>query len=580
MITADEIATRRSVSVIDLLRDVEGVHVSQPGGRSGVPSLFLRGAEPNFTVVLIDGVRVNDPNNTRGGSYDFSSITIDEIERVEIVRGPQSSVYGSDALAGVVNIITRRPSSETSRNVDLETGQDGLKRGQISTRGPLVSGLTFSAGIAHDDDGHPVEGSGYRSDTAWLTLNGQMGAATQYSVTGQMAQTDTQSFPEDSGGPDLAVIRETDRASNDEAAFGGQIEHTWNDAWLSRFTLSHYTRDDDIDSPGVAPGVRTGVPPNQSDSTLDRTTSQYLTQYSGRALRLAIGADLCNEEGKSNGAVTVAPGFDIPTAYSINRDNLGAFIEGDYQYNESILLRASIRADNPDDAHNLTSPQLGTILSLPDGKTRLHLNWGEGFKLPSFFALAHPLVGNPNLEPESATAFDVGVAREFMPNMSIQAFAFHSEYENLIDFDPELFTNVNRSKVTVEGIEAALRWSPTPETLITGEVTRTQIDVDPEGKLRQRPNWRGGVAIRQQLGTAWYANANWLLVDRVFDSSIPTGPVHLDGYSRLDMSVGWRVSTAVQLTFAVHNLLNDHYEEAVGFPSPQRRARLILGFEF
>jgi len=95
VITSEEIQTRQSASVTDLLRDTEGVHISQPGGRGGVPSLFLRGAEPNFVVVLIDGIRVNDPNNTRGGSYDFSTVTTGEIERVEIVQGPQSSVYGS-----------------------------------------------------------------------------------------------------------------------------------------------------------------------------------------------------------------------------------------------------------------------------------------------------------------------------------------------------------------------------------------------------------------------------------------------------------------------------------------------------
>lgn len=579
ILDAESIESRGAAGVVDLLRGVEGVHVSQPGGRGGVASLFLRGAEPNFTTVLIDGIRVNDPNNTRGGSYDFSTVTVDEIERVEIVRGPQSSVYGSDALAGVVNLITRRPSTQTSRSIQLETGEDDLFRGQLALRGSLLPRQSYSVGYAHDDDGEPVEGSKYRSDTAWLSLDGTLGAATQYGVAGRVAQTDTHSFPEDSGGPDLAVIRATDSARNDETALGAHAEHPWSNAWLSRVTVNYYTRDDDISSPGVAPGVRDGVPPTTSDNNLDRAAAQFLTQFSGTALRVAVGADVRDEDGKSTGVISFAPGFDLPTAYEIDRRDVGAFVEGDYEYSDAIMLRASIRTDSPDDANVVTSPQVGAIVSLPD-ETRLHLNWGEGFKLPSFFALAHPLVGNPNLQPESVTSVDAGVTREFGDAVSVQAFVFRSEYENLIDFDPLLFTSVNRSKVTIEGFEAALVWRPWPDTEITGEATRTQIDVKPTGTLRQRPDWRGSVNVRQPLGPAWYVNANLLMVDRVFDSSIPTGPQNLDGYTRLDVNAAWQISSALRVTFALDNALDENYEEAIGFPSPGRRARVTLGLDF
>ena len=111
VITREMIESRADENVIDLLRGQSGVHVAQAGGRGGIASVQLRGGDPNFTLVLIDGVKVNDPTNARGGSFDFSSLPLAQIERIEIIRGAQSSVYGSDGLGGVVSISTREPST-------------------------------------------------------------------------------------------------------------------------------------------------------------------------------------------------------------------------------------------------------------------------------------------------------------------------------------------------------------------------------------------------------------------------------------------------------------------------------------
>ena len=120
-----EIEARQFASVTELLRHLPGVNVIQQGARGGVTSVVIRGGESNFTVVLIDGVKVNDPTNTRGGSYDFSYLDIASVERVEIVRGPMSAVYGSDALAGVINIVTR--SDLEGVQLQAEVGGNGLQ---------------------------------------------------------------------------------------------------------------------------------------------------------------------------------------------------------------------------------------------------------------------------------------------------------------------------------------------------------------------------------------------------------------------------------------------------------------------
>ena len=111
VITREMIESRADENVIDLLRGQSGVHVAQAGGRGGIASVQLRGGDPNFTLVLIDGVKVNDPTNARGGSFDFSSLPLAQLERIEIIRGAQSSVYGSDGLGGVVAISTRESAA-------------------------------------------------------------------------------------------------------------------------------------------------------------------------------------------------------------------------------------------------------------------------------------------------------------------------------------------------------------------------------------------------------------------------------------------------------------------------------------
>src|SRR3954470_8322213 len=123
----------------DILGRVAGLHVDQVGGRGGTGSLYMRGADPNYTLVLVDGVRVNDPTNARGGSFDFSSLDVADVERVEIARGPYSAVYGGDALAGVINIVTRHaPAEKSYASADAMGGAYDAHEISVNTGGPVA----------------------------------------------------------------------------------------------------------------------------------------------------------------------------------------------------------------------------------------------------------------------------------------------------------------------------------------------------------------------------------------------------------------------------------------------------------
>jgi vitamin B12 transporter len=167
-----QIEERHASSVVELLRTIPGMVVEQAGGRGSVASVFTRGAKPNFTLVLLDGVRLNDPTNTRGGSFDFATLSLDDIDRVEIIRSPSSAIYGSDAVGGVINIITRKGTDHFTGDAEAAIGQYGFWQSAAELRGP-VAGATASLGVSRLDNGRPVDGSQFRGSV----LNGSVTAA-------------------------------------------------------------------------------------------------------------------------------------------------------------------------------------------------------------------------------------------------------------------------------------------------------------------------------------------------------------------------------------------------------------------
>ncbi len=159
VLSREDFDVEKPRQLADILRRVAGVHMDQVGGRGGTGSLYLRGADPNYTLVLVDGVRVNDPTNARGGSFDFSTFDVADIERVEIARGPYSAVYGGDALAGVVNIVTRHaPRERTQGSLDAMGGAYDVREIALDAGGPLGA-ANWALGASDSHEGEVVRGN-------------------------------------------------------------------------------------------------------------------------------------------------------------------------------------------------------------------------------------------------------------------------------------------------------------------------------------------------------------------------------------------------------------------------------------
>jgi len=569
LITREDIDHLRAASATEILRQIPGANVIQQGGRGGTSSILLRGGEPNFTVVLVDGIQVNDPTNTNGGSYDTGSLEQAHIARVETIMGAMSPVYGSDALSGVINFITQ--GSDSGSDVSVETGTDGY--GSASGfYGGTVADIGVGLGAHVIDDDGDVEGSDYESKG----LNGKF--HTEFAGTGTAGLSlgyqsiDSTSFPQDSGGPRLAVIRELDTRDIQEARAGLDLGYVLAGRWQTSLQGSLYSRDEDYASPGIASGELDGIPPNSADTSFDRQQlrASIGTGFPGNISVLA-GTEWKNEDGTS-------VGFGD---FELDRDTVSAFAEARRDVG-SLVLQGGIRWDDPDAIDSVLTGRLGVLYRLPDGVTDLRANWGEGFKAPSFFALAHPIVGNPDLDPETAETIDIGVERRFRDDSgSIEFVAFRNEYEDLVDFDPELFINVNRDTVVTTGAQAAVKYAPLPQLQIRAHLMWLDTEIKhSDDTLRGRPEWRGGAVLDWEFRPNWRLVTSALALDDFYESSIPTGGVWLDGYIRVDTALTWQATEALSVGLAVDNLLDNDYEEAVGFPAAGLRGRIGARYRF
>jgi outer membrane cobalamin receptor len=570
VLTREDFDVEKPRQLGDILERVAGIHLDQVGGRGGTGSLYLRGADPNYTLVLIDGVRVNDPTNARGGSFDFSTLNVADVQRVEIARGPYSAVYGGDALAGVVNIVTRRAApAATNVSLDAMGGAYGVREYALDGSGALGDGhWSLSGGDSHE--GEVVRGNDFDGQRVSGAVDTLIGANTSLFVTGRYSKSERAGFPDDSGGYEFAEIRDTEKRDANEGVFGAGVSTRVGDATFG-LTLGYFDHDDHIDSPGVAPGIRDpfGVPPNVVDTNLKRYSATFTgTQRFSDFLSLAYGVDWLREEGTSDGLLDFGGGFVLPTNFELTRTSWAPFAEARISSRFGLSMQAGVRVDNPDDMGSVTSPRLRVAYDFADTGFTLAGAWGKAFKLPSMYALGHPIVGNPDLVPERGESWELELSQSLQEGKAHwSATWFDGKFRNAIDFDPGPPPMlVNRNRVNTDGFELAGDLAPTDSWQLTASVTHARSRIDSTGaELRNRPEWRGGLGAHWNPIAALRLSATATYVGSSLDSSIATGDVQLDAYTLVDVSASWQVSPKFEAYLAVDNLTDEQYQQFVGF---------------
>lgn len=553
VITAEEIEIRRARHVADLLRTVPGLEVVRGGGSGQVTSVFLRGGSSSQTLVLVDGVRVNSATT---GAYDFADLTTDQVEQIEIVRGPQSTLYGSEAMAGVIAITTRRGGDERQVNVLAETGDLGSQRWAISADGKagnwdysLVAGHqetgnVSAAALTTDALSAAIEDDPYES----TTFAGRFGLALanegrlELSLRSFDAEVQNDGFDFGSGKPVDAFGRVQEREATQGALryqqkIGNRVEQTF----VAGF------QDDDLQ----------GLDPNDpfSNFTIESSRVELTSQTDVRLSSnnvLTLGYTYEEREGGSVGSFDESveiESFFVQDAWSVG-DRIHFTLGGRHDDHSTFGSESTWRA---------------TVSWEASASTRIHASAGTGFKAPTLNDLYFPFFSNPDLLPETNTAYDIGLEQRFGDKVTLDVTFFDSEYEDLIVFDFATFTPQNLAEATASGTEISLALRPGPTWGINASYTILDSEDKATGAaLPRRPEGRGVLDLFFKPGERWRGVATFLSVsDRVDNGGVP-----MDDYERLDLVLHYKMTRGLEPYVRAENVFDEEYEEVPGFLTP------------
>ena len=565
----DDIQRRHAIDLVELLRMLPGVSMARQGGPGGPSSLYVRGAEPNFTSVYINGVQVNNPMDTRGGAFEFGHLDVFLVDKVELIKGPRSAIHGSDALAGAMNLRTAHVTEHTQSTLLSSMGGRGQRGLGYLFSSPFRDQGNGSIAYANRNYGELVTGYTLETETVTASLQ-NTGSRAAWSFDVVHLDFFGTSYPEDSGGPRFAILDALERKDGDELVLAGSLRTELSQRWSTEIRAGWYDRWDDTTSPGIA---LSPVPPNGQTADFRRRSVTWINEFrwpSGP--EVVAGLDFSDERGSAEGYLEF-PESPLATSFRLNRANYSSFLEVRRASSQWAIM-GSVRLDSPDGFDSRSSLRVGAIYRTVATGTRFSADWAQGFKVPSLFALGNNLVGNPDLEPETSHGISLSITQP-LPWSSIRIALFRTWYQDLIDFDFESFRNVNRSRVRTSGAELEVDWFPAEilQFNVFGTYLSTEIDGNP-GRLRGRPKAEAGASMTwaPQPSTSLMLTAHW--TGEALQSSLVTGLVPLNPYWVVNLNCTWQVSPKLKLDLAIDNTLNQGFEEAVGVPSPGRQFRI------
>ena len=595
----ERIVARGSPDVLHLLEEVPGVAVARTGGLGRQGSLFLRGGASNAARVMIDGVPVNEP----GGAVDFGALLPLSLEQIEVVRGAASSLYGTDALAGVVHLVTRRagPADGPAFEVEAEGGRFDSRRLQGEALG-RSGGLDWSAGALRVETDNQDPNSAFRETAGAAALGVRLGdrSSARFVARGgtSTAGTAGQTLY---GRPDLDASIERHLL-----VLGGRFlraSDSLSQELRAGYALSDELDLDPVDSGSYVPryGDLVGAFPF-SDFTdpagfqndVRRLTLGY--QAEGRAGArhlLTAGADLERETG--------ALGTRAEPLLEPRRTNVGAYLQDRLVLASRVFVTAGARVEHNASFGTRVVPRAAVAWRLRGGAdaTTVRASAGMGIKEPSFFqsyGVSFFALGNPDLKPERSRTFDLGVEQRLLDGrLRGEATAFQHEYldqiaYHVVDFTTFQGSYVNLGHTRARGIELSLEAAPADSlrlsaayTYLDGRILVSTDAFDPVvavGRpLLRRPKHQAAFGARFTRGRVGLG-ANLVAVGRRADSDFAgLGLLMNDGYVRLDGRARLRLGSGLEAFLTGENLLDRRYQEILGYPALGRVVRAGLRFQ-
>jgi len=550
VITAEEIRQQQAETVLQVLRNVPGLDVVQTGSRGTVTSVFIRGSESDQVLVLIDGVEVN---LTTTGGFNFAHLTTEHIERIEILRGGGGTLYGSQAIGGVIHIITRAGRGRPEISFSTEGGNGWTHRQVLGLRGGTGGlGYSFSAsrletaGFQRTNDDYQNVATSGRLDFR-LTESALLRGIFHFRKTDLGNFTNNNFRAAGAGDPNA-------RLNDTEYLFKFDWDQKLLPGWDYRLSTSQYKLHEKFsDDPDVfeATGRRNRFRPKIVTTELqtnyrwqDWSTTTFGVEYKKRQA----------------------------TTDTVRKDqrNLAYYLQEQVNFLKNrLLLVGGIRLDDHQAFGTEWSPAASAAYLIPETGTKLKLGYAQGFKVPSLNELFGS-GGNPSLGPETSWELNGGLEQKILERLMLGITYFHREVEDLILFPAPNFEARNVGKVRVDGIELFGDISLGQGLSLRAGYTFLENDTS-SGRLVRRPRHRGNILLNYQQ-EKFHLNLNANVVGKRDDFGVVTGSdIKEAGYVKVDLASSYtlplKMSGVKGLTLfgKIENLFNKRYEEADGF---------------
>ena len=465
VITREELERQNAVTLEEVLRKVPGILIQNTGTIGEEINIRIRGSEFNQVLVLLDGVEINSPFNQE---IDLGDILVDNVERIEIVRGPQSASYGSEALGGVINIITRQGGDDPhfrlfAKGGNFETAYEGVEAsgsvrnvnfalsatrldtaGQFNRDRFFVTAVSGRLGFSYKDFLIIDILSRYRDSEDEVALS----AALDFSLSNP-----------------IVLVFDPNRDFKSRVSTNSiRLRHNLVPWWSYSIMASFYSINTDDENP-PDPGSSITTLTDFIDADSNRLNFEMQHDWSLPFIKnISFGFEVEREQLEfSEFGNTDSFGLGPPVTTVINeaRDNLALWWQWVFDWQDRLFLSGGVRYDDNADFGQVWTPRASVALVIPIIQTKLKANYGEGFRAPSFTELQLPGFGNPELDAEENKSYDVGFVQSlFEDRLVIEGTYFWSEYTGLITQDPVTFKFLNLDKATMQGVEAVVWFQP------------------------------------------------------------------------------------------------------------------------
>jgi len=561
-------------NIKDFIQETMGLDIVQTGSFGGPVSIFTRGTNSGQTQIMIDNIRVYDPIATNA-AFDLAHLTLSNIERIEIVRGPQSVLYGSDAMGGVINIITKNGKGKPMLTFLTEGGSYDSHRESLDASG-RIKNLSYALGLSRFESRGISKFKGTSERDSYQKMSASL--KTSYDINpknniGVICHfTDAVYEYDNSVGlkddPDL-------KGQEEQMLFSSYIKNKITDVWQQKIQFSfmrNYRQDsNDRDSSYPDDYLRDWyIGDNQQ---FDWQNTLKLTSFD----TIICGFDWQREKGNYYYYSEYLGGSTETHFPKVISRTKGYYLQNALNINDTFHLNSGMRID--DHSYFGTNETYKIDASyLIKTATKIKGGWGNAFKAPTLYqmhALPDPWFGggNPNLQPEEGQTYEIGFEQNvFKDKLKLGTVYFHTQLKNLIDakYNPTTwFTNQysNVGKARIFGYENSLTFSPFKELKIdTGYTWQDTEDKTNGDELLRRPKNKYFTTIKYAPGNKFDFYLKLITVGRRSDSANRL----LKAYTKLDLNGAYKLNNNVETFFRIENITDEIYEEVKNYAEPGR----------